>query len=179
MSFSPCLILSPSPLSPIPFHQSHISNYASSLPCTFSLVQHNASCTYSINISVYIQSSLTFPLFRKPFFPVSFFFTSASFFPFHNTFHLNPVFPSVILLSTPPLFVSPQSPFFFLSSLTFGLLYTLHPSLSFSPVLLHLSLTPSFPGRCDYYTSREILVSYIYSIILQKNSSLLRAVNAR
>ncbi|KAG0729993.1 hypothetical protein GWK47_029203 [Chionoecetes opilio] len=39
----------------------------------------------------------------------------------------------------------------------------------------HFSLT----GRCDYYTSREVLISYWYSIILQKNSPLLRAVNAR
>ncbi|XP_050730046.1 glutamate receptor 1-like [Eriocheir sinensis] len=39
----------------------------------------------------------------------------------------------------------------------------------------HFSLT----GRCDYYTSREIIVSYTYSIILQKNSPLLRAVNSR
>ncbi|XP_063888337.1 glutamate receptor-like isoform X2 [Scylla paramamosain] len=39
----------------------------------------------------------------------------------------------------------------------------------------HFALT----GRCDYYTSREIIVSYPHSIILQKNSPLLRAVNAR
>ncbi|XP_045106213.1 uncharacterized protein LOC123501449 [Portunus trituberculatus] len=38
----------------------------------------------------------------------------------------------------------------------------------------HFALT----GRCDFYTSREIIVSYPHSIILQKNSPLLRAVNA-